>query len=252
MRALWVGLAVLLLPVQALAQGGMGGMGGDMGGGMAGGMAGGMNGPGGGPPGGGPGGGRPREMKPIKREKLDKPVEAMFRMADSDGDGIVTLQELRAVLEARRDEVIRARFVKIDTNGNKLIEPAEFIAWQRQLGSAALSERDADIGPVGEALPLGTSESDMMLEQLIEPLSATVIVNANSNYDRGISLEELLAYQRKRFDGADANQDGELSPEEMRSLMPDRKERGPGGPGGPGGRGGPPPQDGAGPPQGGN
>jgi len=208
------------------------------------------------PPGGGggqqpPGGGRgappdgqqrPREAKPVKRAELDEAATATFRSADSNRDGLVTLEEVRAIFQARRDTIIRERFSRIDSDGSGAIDQAEFLAWQGRMGSAASVDgggapgRDA---PVEEALrpELGEGMEDRMLARLIEPLSAITIVAANTNYDGGVSLEEWLTYQRKRFDGADADGDGKLTMEEMRSLMPSAGRGGEPG-GGPGGRGG--------------
>ncbi|MCE7797623.1 calcium-binding protein [Sphingobium sufflavum] len=251
MRNILYGLGLaLLLPLSAHAQSGRpSDMGGSMDGERMGGMGG--RGRGGGIPGGedgmgpGRGGNHPAEMKPIKRERLDQMVEAMAASADTDRDGIVTLDELRAVLAARRDATIRARFEKIDTNHNKLIEPQEFLAWQSSLGSAAMSDRQAlgdEGGPIAESLPPPDIDKteDRILRRLIEPLSATVIVNANSNYDKGASLSELIAYERQKFDALDGNKDGFLVAEELHSLEP-KGARGPGAPGG-GGPGMPPPR----------
>lgn len=253
MRKIMVGLGLaLLIPMQAIAQGGMsgGGMGGMGSGGMGGGMGRGGMGHGGGMHGGGEGGemgqgrggNRLPEIKPISRDRLDKQVEAMFQSADSDRDGIVTLDELRAVLSARRDAIIRARFDRVDTNHNKLIEPQEFIAWQTALGSAASAEEQAEGGPIAESLspPASDKAEDRMIRRLIEPLSATAIVNANSNYDKGVSLPELLAYERQKFDTLDTNKDGFLAMEELRAAQP----RGPGERGQRGGPGMTPPPGG--------
>ncbi len=262
MRKIMLGLgAALLLPLQAsnpafaqsgmpggMDSGGMGGMGGMGSGSMGGGGMGRGGRPGGGsegndgPP--GRGGNRPPEMKPINRDRLDKMVEAMAQSADTDRDGFVTLDELRAVLTARRDATIRARFDKIDTNRNKLIDPAEFIAWQTTLGSAAMSEEQAlgsEGGPIAESLspPASDNHEDRLVRRLIEPLSATVITAANVNYDKGASLPELLAYERQKFDALDINKDGFLANEELRAAEP-KGERGPRGGGGmppPGGGG---------------
>lgn len=239
MRRTLLWAALLLGSAPLLAQGSMGG------GGMSGGM-GGMGGPpggGDGPPGGGQGRpAKPREMKPIKRTQLDKIVTAMFQQADSNRDGLVTIDELRLVVQSRRDQIIRTRFTAIDSDRNGVISLAEFQAWQGSMGSVALSDTGAlgdQGGPVADAIlpQLGDDPQDMVLGRLIEPLNATVIAQANSNYDAGLSLEELLAFQRVRFDAADADHDGLLSADEMGSLMP---RRGPG-PGGQAGPGGPPP-----------
>lgn len=256
MRRSLVGLVALLLATPALAQM-AGGMGGGMGGG---GMDGGMgSGPeGSGPEGSGrrgppPGDSRPKPMPPIPRAALDEPVKAMFRAADGNHDGIVTLAELEAVIAARREAIIRARFERIDSDHDGHITMDEFMAWQKSLGSVAAGQDRALTdrgGPVPETVgpELGVKMQDRVLAALIEPLSAMTIVDANTNYDAGVSLDELLALERKRFDAADSDRDGQLSVDEVQEMM--RKlgkgRDGPGGPGGPppGDRPGSPPQNG--------
>ncbi len=240
MRRIVPSLAALLIASQALAQGM------PQGGGPPGGAPGG---PGGGPPGGAPAGmSRPREMKPIKREAFDKAVAEMFRSADTDRSGIVTLEEFQGILRVRLDKVIRARFEKVDGDRDGAVSLAEFVTWQQQMGAAAMSEVQplTDRGrfiPQTIAAELGNDPEDRALGMLIEPLSAMTIVKANTNYDAGMSLDELLAYQRKPFDAADTDADGRLSMQELRSLRRDgggRNQDGPpGNPDWP--EGGPPP-----------
>lgn len=183
------------------------------------------------PPGGGggpggrggpPGDGHMKEMKPVKRDKIDKPVTAMFRTADANKDGIVTNDELRAIIDARRDTLIHSRFEKVDSNHDGTISQAEFTGWQKQMGSASLSDAQPMLAnsliPATLEPELGDDPEDRVLGQVIEPLSATVIVNANANYDAGISLDELLSYERARFDKLDADGNGELSMDELRAL----------------------------------
>lgn len=216
--------AVLLITTPAFAQ-----MGPPSGGGGAG---------GGGPPSGGgpggPGGGGPREVSPIKRAKFDKAVTAMFRNADTNGDGTVTLEEVNAVVGARRDKIIGERFGRVDTNRDGMVSQEEFFGWQRTMGSATMTEATQSVesyGPISDAIgpDLGDDIDDRMLGRLIEPINGVVIGKANSNYDGGMSLEELMAYEGQRFDKADADKDDAVSMEEMRTLI--------GGPRGPGGRG---------------
>ena len=240
-------LAALLLvasPAMAQGMGGMGGMGGgDMGGG---GMGGGGMGGGGGRPGGGgvdhgpdmPVGPRgPHEMKPISRKAFDAAVTEMFRAADANHDGMVTLAEFNEVVTARRDAIIRTRFKAIDTNHNGQIDENEFILWQRAMGSSALSDsaatQYAEIIPNSIGPDLGEGERNEAMGVAVEPLNAVVIAAANTNYDAGMSLEELLAYEHARFDKADADKDGTLTRDEIDAMIP---RRGGGGFGGPGGR----------------
>lgn len=233
-------IGALLLPAATLAQMG------SMGGGNMGSHGG--RGSQGGPPGDGQGTDRPsppRSMKPLKRDKFDKAVASMFRSADVNGDGSVTPEELRSVIEGRRQALIRARFARIDRNRNGSIDLDEFSAWQRSLGSVASSEEQALGGDsvVSEVIEpeIGNGPDDRILALLVEPLSSIVIVNANVHYNAGITLEELLAYERQRFDAMDTNHDGEISMEEARSLRPDGRPGKEGGRFG-GGRPPPPPQ----------
>ncbi|MFD2579195.1 calcium-binding protein [Novosphingobium colocasiae] len=179
--------------------------------------------PGGGmDPGGDDGGGdgpvaahAPAPPRPIKRERFDKMVTAMFESGDTNHDGSVTLPEFNALIDARRFAAIDARFAKADTNRDGMLSRDEFVAWQRQMGSAASDEttaRSAGGAVIAETIapPLGKDMDDLLLSRLIDPLSATVIAQANTNYDAGLSLQELLAYEGARFDAADRNHDGYL------------------------------------------
>lgn len=179
----------------------------------------------------------PRPPKPVKRGQFDRIVRDMFHDADADRDGIVTIPELHGVLQARRDRAIRGRFAAIDADHNGSISEAEFIGWQNSMGSAASGEataRGEREGPVVEAIMPDVEAGARGLAALVEPLSGTTIAAANTNYDAGVSLEELLAYQGRRFDAADVDHDGELSMQELRPAGPDGRGRagrvGPGGP----------------------
>lgn len=196
---------------------------------------GGLGGPGGPPPG-GPGGPRPKPMKPVKRERFDKAVTALFHDGDADRNGYITLAELRATIDARRDRLVQARFERLDTDRNGSLSPAEFSAWQRGMGSVALSEnqgspRDTEIVPAEIRPDVSDDPDDMVLRMLVEPLGATVVTNADGDHDGNLSLAELLAYQGARFERADADKDSAISPDELRSLEPNRGPRRDGPPG---------------------
>jgi len=234
-----VAASLSLVQSPAVFAQGMGGMGGDTGGGM-GGMGGG-GGPGGGGEGGPDGGSdkpsAPRPPKPVKRKQFDKIVTAMFREGDANKDGIVTIAELHAVVDARREARIRERFAVVDANRDGTISQGEFMAWQKSMGSVASDDAGAvgdRNGPIADAI-VATSDDpdDFMLVKMIEPLNGTTIARANTNYDAGVSLEELLAYEGKHFDEADKDHDGELSMSELRPAGGPGRGPGRGGPGGP-------------------
>ncbi len=159
----------------------------------------------------------------IRRDKFDEAVEKMFAAADTDRNGMITLTELRTAIEARKDAAIRGRFASIDADRNQAVSFAEFNQWQRRLGSVVLSEEGAaaasntvvseDIRPEPMRGPGG-----QVLARLVVPLNATMLVSANTDHDGGASLAEVAAYEGKRFEAADANQDTWVTEEEMRQL----------------------------------
>jgi hypothetical protein len=174
--------------------------------------------------------GQPRRSpgEAIRRDKFDEAVEKMFASADTDRDGLMTLAELRATIEARKDAAIHGRFATVDANRDQQVSYAEFNQWQRSLGSAALSDAAAaaasntvvsdDIGPApirGEGAPV--------LAHLVAPLNATMLVAANTDHDGGASLAEVAAYEGKRFDDADLNKDGWVTADELQQQGAQRR-----------------------------
>lgn len=237
-------LGIILTASPSHAQGMPGG------GGMDGGGPGGEGGAGG--PG---GGGKPRAPVTVKRKAYDKVVAGMFRKADADRNGRVGLAELHDVLDARREAAILARFKTVDGDGDGTISLAEFSGWQKSMGSAAAHD-DAAGGDLStlihdaiepDARDAGDKDVGFMLADLIEPLTGTALALADSDHDGQVTLDELTAYEGKRFEAADKNGDGELSMDELRPRDDKRGGRGTGGPGtsggptGPGGMAGPPP-----------
>jgi len=151
----------------------------------------------------------------------------MFASGDSDRNGLLTLAELRAAIEARKDAAIRSRFAGVDADRNQAVSFAEFNQWQRSLGSVVLSEEGAaaasntvvseDIRPE----PV-RGRGGLVLARLVAPLNATMLVAANADHDGGASLAEVAAYEGKRFEAADANSDGWVTDDELRQAAPAR------------------------------
>ena len=165
----------------------------------------------------------PREMKPISEERFDKAVAAMFRLADVNHDGMVTLAEFQTVVDARREAVIRDHFHEIDLNRDGKIDFNEFVAWQSRLGSAAFSEcagyaGQAQIVPERLLPEFGDNDTDDGIALVIEPLSELTITRANTHYRPGITLDDLMVYENARFDRADTNHDGYLEQVELTAL----------------------------------
>ena len=159
----------------------------------------------------------------ISLEKFDRAVTEMFKSADLNHDGMVTLAELQSVIDSRRDAIIRDRFRDIDTNHDGRIDLAEFTAWQADMGAVAGSQcagyaGQAELVPESFGPQLGNGPKDRALAVAIEPLSATMLTKANIHYRAGATLEDVLAYENARFSAADTNRDGFLDWQEIASL----------------------------------
>jgi Ca2+-binding EF-hand superfamily protein len=173
--------------------------------------------------------GEPRRTpgEAIRRDRFDDSVEKMFASADTDRNGQVTLAELRAAIEARKVAAIQGRFASIDADRNQSVSFAEFDRWQRSLGSVVLSDEGAaaasntvvseDIRPEPIRGPGGP-----VLARLVVPLNATMLVAANTDHDGGASLAEVAAYEGKRFEAVDSNDDGWVTDGELRQAPPAR------------------------------
>ena len=160
----------------------------------------------------------PRPPQPLAREKYDEAVGRLFAAADSNKDGTITLAEFQAIISARREQAISERFAAIDTDRNKSVSYAEFAQWQRSLGSTVLAEGGGPSdGIVAEQIRIepGRSRDSRLIARLVEPLSSTLLAAANTNYDAGVSLAELVAYEGKKFEAADTNHDGWLAVDEV-------------------------------------
>ncbi|MFO6446163.1 hypothetical protein ACLBKU_03370 [Erythrobacter sp. NE805] len=190
--------------------------------------------PGGMPPGGMPPGGMPRPPKPpkpLKVEVLLEAVDEQFRAGDRDRDGFLTVTEVREQIREAATRAVRRRFAAIDLDRNGALDFGEFQQWQEQMGSQALSDVAAasirgEMVPSALPLDLGSGDNAMILRLLIEPLGATVVLQADADSDGRVDPAELRQYQRRRFDQFDANKDDAL---DMMELPRPGPGKGPGG-----------------------
>lgn len=187
-----------------------------------------------------------RAMRPIPREVFDALVRAAFVEADLNHDGVVTLDEIRAAHEARRAAMINARFDAIDANHDGSISRDEFMAWQVHLGDPEMAHgARPDQGPPDAALrdnhddhymgtpPFGDRpdhgghgpRGGEMVRFLIRPITANLVVEADTDHDGALSLAEDIADQDAIFAAVDSNHDGFLDEGELRAARAAREQR---------------------------
>jgi len=175
----------------------------------------------------------PKPMKPISRADFETKVREQFAAADLDHNGYVTLDEVRAAREAKRDARINAQFAEIDTNHDGTISHDEFLAWQRHMGDPEMNEhreplkdhpiaRNDDMeggdGERGDHRGYRERSGAGIANFLIAPVNANMIIEADTNHDGNLSLAEDLTYQDARFAAADTDHDGALDEDEIRAA----------------------------------
>lgn len=167
--------------------------------------------------------GKPPGSKPLSREKFDQAVGKLFAAGDGNGDGTITLDEFNAAVETGRDRAIRDRFAGIDSDSDQSLSFAEFAEWQRRMGSTVLADGPEAAGGVLVAeqisIGFGRGDDDKIAERLVKPLTATALVEANANYDGGVTLDELVAWESEAFAAADQNSDGFVVQAEMADAL---------------------------------
>jgi len=174
-----------------------------------------------------PGGEGPdRFAQPQTRAAVQAQVQARFARADSNRDGFVTQDEVRARAEARRGqrqerlgERREQRFDRLDTNNDGMISRAEFDA-PRAVGGADRGERR------GQRFAHRGGRGAMMAR-----FGGRAFAMMDLDHDGRVALAEAQRAALQRFDRVDSNRDGTVSLDErqaaraaMRERMQERRE----------------------------
>lgn len=133
---------------------------------------------------GGPGGMDPFGDATVTRAEAQAKAGEMFARLDVNGDGRIDA--------ADRTAAMAKRFDAMDANHDGMLSRQEFMdAHQKMMGH----------------MGGGAMRGMMMLRQM------------DANGDKAVTRDEFIAGALKRFDAADANHDGKLTPEERRAAM---------------------------------
>ena len=135
----------------------------------------------------------PSGPRPVTRSAFMGTIETRFASVDSNHDGNLSNAELAAeqqkeMQQARSalNQQLSAKFKQLDTNKDGQLSLQEFLA---------------------AAPALRTAEGPDQIRQRLD-----------TNKDGKISLEEFRAPEIAKFDKADANHDGTVTPAEMKAV----------------------------------
>lgn len=141
----------------------------------------------------------------ITRAEAESKAAALFARLDANKDGKLDQADRQAMRATR----LSRRFDALDTNKDGKLDRAEFTAPRPAPQPGA-----AGSGMGGMGMGMGGAGRAHRLARM------------DGNADRAVSREEFVAGVLKRFDAADANKDGKLTPEERAAARRDRMGRG--------------------------
>jgi Ca2+-binding EF-hand superfamily protein len=155
----------------------------------------------------GPAPDRPGPDATITRQQAVARAEQMFARLDANHDGRFTPDEAQAMGEHRRGDVRQHMFDRIDANHDGNISRDEF--------AQAHAMRDGPGGPGGDrGMEMGPPPGGPG-----GPEGGHGMHGARMFGDQGfVTLEQMRARALERFDRADANHDGTLTPEERQAA----------------------------------
>lgn len=158
----------------------------------------------------------------ITRAETDAAATQRFQRMDVNGDGKLDAADR----EARRAEMQKKRFERLDANKDGQISQAE---WDQHA-----ADRDAKRGASDGASDKArdgkrTAKRGHFGKRGGHRMAARMMMKADTNGDKAISLAEFRAAAMARFDRVDANKDGQITAEERdaaRSAMRGMKRGG--------------------------
>ena len=157
-------------------------------------------------------------MEPMSKAEAEARVKERFAFADANGDGFITEAEVAAAHEKRTAARQDQHFAMLDANKDGSISRAEFDAGHTDR-AAMRGHRGPGAGMMmrkhGGGMGHGGGDHGMG--------GGNMLLRADANKDGKVSLSEAMAKPMARFEGADANKDGTLTPEERKAARQERR-----------------------------
>lgn len=158
------------------------------------------------------------QTPPETRAGVEARVKERLGKMDANKDGTVSPDEMRAFADGRMKENADERFAAMDTNKDGVISRAEFDAARAK--GPGMGERLVRLerreGPDGAAPPPppGAPEMHKRMDRMrimMKHHDGMVMAQGDG---KGIVIADAVKRALARFDAADTNKDGTLSPEE--------------------------------------
>ena len=172
---------------------------------------------------------------PATRAEVEASVRDRLGKLDANKDGTVTRDEMIAFAKARMDARADDQFAAMDTDKNGSISRGEFDAWQAGRGDRQIIRVERFGGPdgmmppppppppgpggVAPPPPPPAMDGKPMLREHTRMMfmgGRDGMVMAEGD-GKGIVIADAVKKALERFDAADTNKDGKLSPEERKA-----------------------------------
>lgn len=156
------------------------------------------------------------------RSDVEAHVKERLGKFDTNKDGIVSPEEMRAFADARMKERSDEQFAAMDTNKDGSISRAEFDAYRakgREMGDRVVRMERMHGGPDGmmPPPPPGGPEGGKRVERIRMIMAGRDGTMMADGDGKGIVIADAVKRALERFDAVDTNKDGVISPEERKA-----------------------------------
>lgn len=142
---------------------------------------------------------------PVTRADMESKLRARLATVDANRDGMMTRDEMRTARQAKKAERRAKAFERLDANNDGAVSRDEFAN-----AGAAMEKR-------------GGGMRRMQMMRAMRGAGGMGAMAALADKDGRIAIDAVVKAALARFDSADANRDGTLTPEERRAAREARR-----------------------------
>ena len=134
-----------------------------------------------------------------------------FELMDGDANGILTKEEFRSYMRARKDERKQKKFARVDSNNNGTIEREEYLSHKRAKAERKYARMDKD----GDG---SVSKDEFASGKKRKHHKKRMFKRMDANGDGQISKNESLTAWSNWFKRIDANNDQVVTTDEVNAF----------------------------------